>query len=182
MSVPNLEHIVHGVRNSQTWDFSTKDGLCSYQNAVVVALHATDANFGQLVKTEGQNHCTDPAGRYCATDVALYRPTGQVIDFIVSAGYGTPPPGNEVCWHVGPEYEYTADKWFEPIAAGESPTPPGPAPDPLEEQLTRIELLCSNMNEQINLMAGVVNQLYAERWLEGAQVRAGDLLRVERKG
>jgi hypothetical protein len=182
MAVPNLEHIVHGVRNSQTWDFTTKEGLCSYQNAVVCALYAADANFGQLVKTEGQNHCTDPAGRYCATDVALYRPTGQVIDFIASAGYGTPPPSNDVTWGVGPEYEYGSDKWFAPYSAEGPIEPPPTESDDVVAQLTRIELMVSNINDQLNLMAGVVNQLYAERWMEGVQVRAGDLLRIERKG
>jgi hypothetical protein len=187
MSVPNLEHVVHSVRNSRTWDFSTKDGLCQYQNAVVCELYANDPNFGQLTKTEGQNHCTDPAGRYCATDVALYKPTGQVIDFIVSAGYGTPPPGNEVCWHVGPEHEYASDSWFAPVAeGGEIVSPPeygdlSPQLDRIEAMLLEIKLLCNNMNEQIALQGGVINQLYAETEMAGPNVGKGDFLILARR-
>ena len=182
MSVPDLEHIVHQVRTSQAWDFATKEGLCQYQNAVVCALYQTDPNFGQLMKSEGQNHCVDPAGRNCAVDCALYKPTGEAIDFVVSAGYGTPQPGNEVCWHVHPPDPEYLDKWFAPVDASGVTPPPDPDSGSLDEQILHLceemKLYLSNMNEQINLMAGEINNIRAAQNppYAGPMVRSGDAL------
>jgi hypothetical protein len=169
MSVPNLKHVVQQVRDAQAWDFSTKEALCAYSNAVVVALHAADPNFGHLKKSAGQNHCTDAEGRFCAVDVALYKPTGQVIDFIGSAGINQPNP---VTWNVGPEGEYPADKWFAPVASGEPPAPtpiPEPAPvvdlEPLRQRIQLLEARAAGFAEiaaEIVKQIGIVNQQIAD--------------------
>ena len=182
MSVPDLSYVVVQVRNSQDWNnFATEADLCAYCNAVVCELYLVDANFGHLRKDPGQTHCTDPVGNLSARDVTLYKPTGQVVDFIVSAGFG-PGVDNAVCWNPGPEGEYGPDKWFAPVN--------GDGTDPedgigSQTQADRIEALCaqtnlfvSNMNDQLNLMAGVVNELYATQALplEGTLPRVGDPL------
>jgi len=161
MSVPNFQHVVQQVRDAQVWDFSTKAGLCAYGNAVVVALHGVDPNFGHLVKFAGQNHCVDPDGRLCAVDVTLYKATGQIVDFILSAGVGSP---NEVVWGVGPEGEYGPERWFAPVPSG--PTPPGPPPpDPLEPRVVALELELTEILNQI----GILNRQLAD--LDAAVVR-----------
>ncbi len=181
-SMPDLEHVIETVRGSQAWDFSTKAGLCAYHNACVVALHEADPGFGHLVKTEGQNHCTDPGGRYCATDVAMYLHTGQVVDFIESAGYGDPPPPNGVCWQPGPMYEYPGSSWIEPMAGEDTGDGGGGTTPPVDEdihaQLDRIEALCSNMNAQFNLMATEINnsRVAMDRPLTGEMVKQGQQL------
>jgi len=202
-TMPNLQYVVQQVRDSQAWDFTTKDGLCSYCNACVYALYQVDPGFGHLTKSDGQNHCVDPDGRNCATDVALYKPTGQICDFIVSAGFGTPPPPNDVCWFPGEMNEYPASSWFAPVpnaggdTGGGTPTPPdgGGASDDqiaaMQAQLDRIEKYCvdqslflSNINDQINLMAGVVNDLRASQNppYGGTMVRDGRELTLNPKG
>lgn len=202
-TVPDLEYIVHQVRNSQSWDFTTEAGLCAYSNAVVVALYAEDANFGHLRKDPGQTHCTDPAGQLCARDVALFRPTGQIIDFIISGGYGTPPPPNEVAWGVGEYGEYLADidnKWFAPVAGDTSggSTGGGDVSAETQAQLDRIEatlnaqsqkiaqmeLYLSNVNDQQALMGSEINNMRVamDRPLAGTSVRTGDKLTLTPQG
>lgn len=199
MSVPNYQTVVQSVRDSRTWDFTTKEGLCAYTNAVIVALYEVDPQFGCLVKTEGQNHCTDPIGRLCATDVALYKVTGQVVDFIASAGYGTPPPSNDVVWMEGPMYEYPASSWFAPVPGADTGGGGGDtgggdgggATDAelaaITAQLDRLEALAidqklflSNINDQINLMAGAVNAIQAAQnpVLSGTLPRQGQELNL----
>ena len=123
MSVPDLKYVVQQVRDSKPWPFRSKEQLCAYTQACITALHAVDKDFGNLRKIPAQNHCTDGEGRLHATDVALYKPTGQIIDFIGSAGFEPdetlPEPGNDVVWSVGHEGEYPEDKWFAPVG-----TPP----------------------------------------------------------
>src|SRR5688500_8618402 len=110
MSVPNLKSVVQSVRDSQQWPFRSKADLSAYTQACIRALHTADEKFGNLIKSEAQNHCRDSQGRRHATDVALYRPTGQIIDFITSAGFepdpSKPEPENAVTWGVGHEGEY----------------------------------------------------------------------------
>lgn len=135
--IPNLRHIVQGVRDSRAWDFSSREALCAYSNAVVVALYEADPNFGHLLKTAAQNHCVDPHGRRHAVDVALYRVTGQIVDFIASAGVGSP---NAVTWQVGPEGEYSTSQWLLPVA-GTAPTPGTPPPDAPSDLAARFSRL-----------------------------------------
>ena len=143
--VPNLVTVVQQVRASKIWPFRSKEQLCAYTQAVIKALHATDSNFGNLVKSEGQNHCTDSQGRHHATDVALYKSTGQIVDFISSAGFepdlSKPEPGNDVTWGVGPEGEYPESSWFAPEPGGTVPIPPVEPPvDPsLAGRVTDLE-------------------------------------------
>ena len=117
----NLQHIVQHVRDWGSWDFTTKAGLCAYSHAVIVELHSVDPNWGHLVKSEGQNHCVDPLGRNVAVDAALYKATGQIVDFIQGAGERPAGGGNEVAWQVGPEGEYPLSSWLEPVPGGVSP-------------------------------------------------------------
>lgn len=184
MSVPNLKHVVQQVRDSQAWDFSTKEALCAYSNAVVMALHAADPNFGHLKKSAGQNHCTDPEGRFCAVDVALHKATGSVVDFIGSAGINQPNP---VTWNVGPEGEYSTDKWFAPVpnlgtTVPNPGTPDPPLPDPadlvarrlveLQAELSATRLRVTMLESQsktfhelaaeIATQIGIVNQQIAD--------------------
>lgn len=178
MSVPNLQSVVQTVRDSRAWDFTTKTGLCAYSHAVVEALHAADANIGHLVKSEAQNHCTDAQGRRHAVDVALYRPTGQIIDFISSAGFGDPPPANAVTWTVGPEGEYPETSWFAPVPESgttlHNPGMPPPSTD-LTQILTRLTLLESRANlfmdlaSEITKQIGILNQQLAN--LDAAVVK-----------
>jgi hypothetical protein len=125
------QSIVQMVRDRGGWDFRTKAGLCAYSNAVVVALHAANPDYGQLLKSEGQNHCVDPLGRNVAVDATLYRPTGQAFDFIGSAGFGDPPPENKVWWGTeDPVGKYSAAEWLEP-SAGVGGPPPVVTPPPV---------------------------------------------------
>ncbi|MDO8632199.1 MAG: hypothetical protein Q7R41_17080 [Phycisphaerales bacterium] len=172
MSVPNLQSIVFQVRGSQPWPFRSKAQLCAYSHAVIVALHQVDARFGKLKKIQAQNHCVDPSGALGAVDVALFQPTGQIVDFISSAGFepdtNKPEPTNAVTWTVGPEGEYTAADWFAP--GGAIPPvpdpPPGPTPpDPLEPRIVALELLFSEILQQI----GALNRQLAD--LDAAVVR-----------
>lgn len=150
MSVPDLQHIVQAVRDSTAWDFTSKAGLCAYSNAVVNALYAEDSGFGHLTKSEAQNHCTDTLGRRHAVDVALYLNTGQVVDFIQSAGYGVPPPENAVSWNVGPENEYPPSSWFAPDG---SSTPPDPPPDPPDD--SELEPRVEALEAQVQVLVAV---------------------------
>jgi hypothetical protein len=198
-TVPDCEYIVHQVRNSQPWDFTTQEGLCAYGNAVVVALHAEDANFGHLRKDPGQTHCVDPQGSLCARDVALWKPSGQIIDYIVSGGYATPPPPNEVCWIVGEYGEYmepdgSVPKWYAPVAGegGGGSTGGGDVNADVQAQLDRMEamltaqgqtiaqmeLFLSNMNEQLALGMGEINNIRANQNppYAGPQGKPGDTL------
>ena len=138
MSVPNLLHVVEEVY-ARGWDFTTKAGLCAYSDAVVSALHATDQRFGHLTKAEGQTHCVDAQGRRHAVDVAFFKDTGQVIDFIISAGFGTPPPPNTPSWHEGPDGEYPPEQWFAPGGTVPPPDPEPPPDDELEARVTALE-------------------------------------------
>lgn len=114
--------LVRAVRNSRAWDFRTREELARYNNAVVVALHAADPNWGHLSKSEAQNHSVDPLGRRHAVDAALYKANGQIVDFIGSAGFDPDnPPPNPVAWSVGPEGEYGQDRWFSPVPFDEEP-------------------------------------------------------------
>lgn len=153
MSIPNLKHIVQSVRDSHAWDFSIREGLCAYSNAVVVALHEADPDFGHLLKSSGQNHCLEPGGRRRAVDAALYKPTGQAVDFIGNAGVGS---ANTVTWGTGdPEGKYGPDKWFAPMASGEPV--PVPIPDLPPEDLT-----LENLQRQVDGLIGLL-QVTGER-------------------
>src|SRR5688572_20480619 len=101
MSVPNLEHLVQAVRARYPEHFPDRHMLCVYGHEVLVALHRADARFGCLKKSEGQNHCMEPNFTRRAVDVALFKPTGQIVDFIQSAGFGDGTT-NAVAWGVGP--------------------------------------------------------------------------------
>ena len=75
---------------------------------------------------------------------------------------------NAVTWTVGPEGEYTAADWFAP--GGTTPPvpdpPPGPMPpDPLEPRVVALELLLSEVLQQI----GALNRQLAD--LDAAVVR-----------
>ena len=127
----NLQHVVQDVRDRGGWDFTTQAGLCAYSRAVITALHLVDPEWGFLTKTEGQNHCDLAPGVFVAVDAALYRATGEIVDFIGSAGYGTPPPENAVAWSVGPLGEYGPARWLAPDPRPASPPGPGPDPSPV---------------------------------------------------
>lgn len=153
MAVPNLEHVVQAVRDSKHWPFDTKEQLCAYTQACIKALHAVDPNFGNLEKAPAQNHCADSHGRLHATDVSLYKPTGQVVDFISSSGFGFPPDTpyddqNAVAWHEGPEGEYPESKWFAPVG-GSTPT------DPTDPDL---EARVASLEEEVRNLKIVVHQ------------------------
>jgi len=165
MSVPYLKSIVLQVRESQPWPFRSKEQLCAYSHAVIVALHQADARFGKLKKIPAQNHCVDPSGQPGAVDVALFRETGQIVDFISSAGFepdtNNPEPTNAVTWTVGPEGEYTAADWFAPGEA--EPMPPGPTPpDPLEPRVVALELELTEILNQIGILNRQLAGLDAE--------------------
>lgn len=154
MAVPNLRHIVEQVRSSRPWPFRSKEQLCAYTNACVVALHNADPNFGHLVKTAAQNHCVDSLNRRHATDVALYRPTGQIVDFITSAGFepdpNKPEPPNSISWNVGPEGEYPTSSWFAPADSGTTPPPPPPPPN------GDLEAKVAALQAEVNTLKAVV--------------------------
>lgn len=159
MAVPDLKHVVQQVRNAGPngnggpWPFRSKAQLCAYTQACIRALHAVDPNFGNLRKIPAQNHCEDAQGNLHATDVALYKTTGQIIDFIASAGFepdpSLPEPGNGVTWGVGPEGEYGPEKWFAPGDAetnpGPGPVDPTPVPNPLEPRVLALEQDLQNL-------------------------------------
>lgn len=155
MAVPNLQHVVQAVRDSQPWDFSTKEGLCAYGNAVVVALHAADPAFGHLLKDPGQTHCVDPDGRLCAVDVALHKPTGTVVDFILSAGVGSE---NKVVWGPGPAGEYGPDRWFAPIPNSGTPVPDPGTPQPADGLELRVKLLETRMAIAIEMASAALKE------------------------
>lgn len=152
MSVPNISSVVRQVRLSFPERFDSKDQLCAYAHAVVVALNQVDGNFGHLRKVEAQNHCVDPLGRIVGVDVALYKPSGQIIDFISSAGFGPDAPNNPT-WNVGPEGEYTAADWIEPVDDGAEPGPgpvdPPPNTSDLKARVAVLEAKCRIYETQI---------------------------------
>jgi hypothetical protein len=168
MSVPNLFHLVESIRASWTRPFHTQEDLCAYSNTVVVALHQADPDFGHLQKSAGASHCTDPQGRFCAKDVAFYRPTGQVVDFIQSAGYGFPPDvpyedQNKAVWGEGPENEYGPGDWFAPVASGDTPPPDPPPSTDLEARVTALEqqvrLIEAQLLAQVNGLQSQITEL-----------------------
>lgn len=150
--IPDLQHVVQQVRDSKTWPFRSKEQLCAYTQACIKALHAADANFGNLVKSEGQNHCKDSQDRRHAVDVTLWKPTGQIVDFIASADFqpdpDLPEPENNVAWTVGPEGEYPESSWFAPEAGGVPPVDPpvDPVPNPLEARVAVLEAQIASAN------------------------------------
>jgi len=161
--LPDLKHVIQQVRDSKQWPFRSKEQLCAYTQACIRALHVVDANFGNLKKAETQNHCKDSLDRLHATDIALYKSTGQIVDFISSAGFepdlSKPEPENDVIWGVGPEGEYPETSWFAPLAGTppvdppvEPPVePPTPSLEPrvaaLEAQLVEILKQLGSINE-----------------------------------
>ena len=152
MAIPDLKHVVQRVRDSKTWPFRSKADLCAYTHACIVALHEADPNFGNLEKAPAQNHCVDASGRRHATDVALYKTTGQIVDFISSAGFepdpSLPEPENAVSWHEGPENEYPQSMWYAPVGSVPGPVdpPPGPVPNPLEVRVATLEAQIASAN------------------------------------
>ena len=155
MSVPNLQAVVQAVRASQPWPFRSKAQLCAYSHAVIVALHAANPSFGKLKKIPAQNHCVDPSGEFGAVDVALFLPTGQVVDFISSAGFEPdltlPEPPNAVTWGIGPEGEYGPDDWFAP--GGAQPDPPPVPPSDLEARVAELERLIARKADIVRVEA-----------------------------
>mgnify|MGYP001562636776 CR=1 FL=1 len=153
MAVPNLKHVVEQVRASQPWPFRSKEQLCAYSHACIVALFNTDSNFGKLKKVPAQNHCVDPSGKLGAVDVALYKPTGQIVDFIASAGFEPDPtkpePPNTVTWNEGPVGEYGPDSWFAPTG-GTTPPPTEPPNTELEARVTQLEFEVHSLQSQMN--------------------------------
>lgn len=120
MAVPDMKHVVERVRDSRAWDFTTREEFWAYANACALAIHKKDPDFGELIKTQGQNHRIDPLGRRVAVDCVLYRPTGQAWDFIGSAGYGIDPETgkiheNPVSWGTNdPVGFYPPESWRVP--------------------------------------------------------------------
>lgn len=156
MAIPNLAHIVHQVRASQNWPFRSKEQLCAYSHACIVAFYNTDPDFGKLRKISAQNHCVDSSGLLGAVDVALYKSTGQIVDFISSAGFEPdltkPEPPNLVTWRVGPENEYGPNDWFAP-----GNVVPNPPSNELEQ---RISMLERQMNVLLNVhVSGLQSQI-----------------------
>lgn len=180
--VPDLKHIIAAVRNSKPWPFRSAADLCRYANACVVALHEEDPNFGHLEKSAGQSHCTDPLGRLTSRDVALYKSTGQIVDFILSAGFepdpSMPEPANAVAWGVGPEGEYGPEKWLMPVAEGSTgPVDPEPEPEPephpepppppapnLEPRVTALEALLEELVHQQGMTNEAIARLDRRRY------------------
>lgn len=147
--IPNMLSLVQAIYDLGGWDFTTKDGLCAYAHTVRVALHRENSNFGALRKVPAQNHCTDPVGNVVGVDVTLWLPTGETIDFIVSAGFATPPPTNTPCWNVNAEDHYSPDLWIAPDGTV-PPLPPGPVdPPPLPAdvlaRLVALESRCASL-------------------------------------
>lgn len=162
MSVPNFKHVIQQVKDSKPWDFTTAAGLCAYTQACIRALHAANPRFGNLVKSQAQNHCVDGLGRRHARDVALYKETGQIVDFIEKSDPSTNPDDHGVIWLVGPENEYPESSWFAPegVTPGpvdppvdppaDPPVPPVPSPNPLEPRLLLVENKLSALEARID--------------------------------
>lgn len=151
MGMPDLTTVIQAVRDSRHWPFRSQEDLCAYSHACIVACSQVDANFGHLSKSGGQNHCDTPDGKFGAVDAVMYRPLGQVADFIVSAGFepdmSKPEPTNAVSWGVGPEGEYPIDRWFAatPGDGTPIPIPPTPIPPDDSELGNRVALLESKV-------------------------------------
>jgi hypothetical protein len=177
VSVPTLIHVVQDIRARYPDHFPDQAMLCRYCDEVVGALHAVDARFGHLRKQPWQSHCQDAAGRLHARDVALFEPSGQIVDFILDAGWG-PDTKNAVVWGVGPEGEYGADDWFAP---GESSIPP-PVPPPsdpiahLQGQIYGLVDLLHVQGEHVQLLEARLEAVNA------AMVQRTDDLRLGRAG
>jgi hypothetical protein len=143
MSVPNLKSVVQLVRDSQQWDFTTKEGLCRYSHAVVLALHRADPNFLHLKKRKPKNGCyKEGSNEGHAIDAALYVPTGQAVDFIGSAGVNQPNP---VSWTLHGDGEYTSADGYAPVDEEPGPVDPVPTPDPLEPRVAALEAVVNNL-------------------------------------
>lgn len=159
--VPNLKHVIQAVRDSRAWDFSTADGFWAYGSACVLALHRANADFGELSKSSAQNHRIDPLGRYVAVDAALYKPTGQAVDFIGDSGVGRPNP---VAWSVNdPVGKYGPEKWLAPASSPASPpVPPSDSPpgtDPSAALVRIVTQLEADIEGLLALHAEVERQI-----------------------
>jgi hypothetical protein len=126
MSLPNDFAIVQAVFNSRDWQIHTHAGLRDFTEAVVVALHAHDPNWGHLRKYGGQ---TNIEGR--AEDSALYRvPEAngkrRSVDFVLDANASTARPG----WGPDTQARYAEADWYAPSGATSTPTKPTPTPPP----------------------------------------------------
>jgi hypothetical protein len=92
----------------------------------------------------------------------LYKPTGQIVDFISSAGFepdpSQPEPGNAVTWGVGPEGEYPESSWFAPESGGTVPIPPVEPPvDPtLAAKVAALEAQVAGLAAQLDTKADKV--------------------------
>ena len=171
--MPNLSHVVQAVRDAHMWDFSTQAGLCAYSRTVILALNARDANFGHLVKREDQPHCVDPVGQHVAVDAVLYRATGQIADFIESAGprprrlengdENPDYPGNAVAWSVGAEGEYPPSSWIAPVSGitPEEPDTDEPADEDTHEDAMQLAALTA-MYREIHVQLGAINRQAAD--------------------
>ena len=194
---PDLQHVIQYVRDSQAWDFTTKDGLCAYHNACVYALSTNDPEFGHLVKNEGQNHCTDPAGRLSRNRRrAVPSDWGRSLTSSRVQATESRRPVTTSSGCLGrlaniPRRPGSRRSRTPTTAAAAGRPRPRPAaatvPPEVQAQLDRIEAYCldqklflSNINDQINLMATVVNDLRADQnpQYSGTLPRQGNTLQL----
>lgn len=122
MSIPNHYDIVHRLYLSREWTLTTPAGACAFTDAAVRALHAADPNWGHLRKTYPQNGCYASGSLTGhAIDAAMWLPTGQTVDFIVSAGG---PDARGIGWTVHEGDAYPPERWYAPQPAAAQPEPP----------------------------------------------------------
>lgn len=141
-------------------NLSTEDAQHKFVDDVVCALNRVDPNWGHLRKNPGQ---TQVHGH--AEDAALYRPLGQVVDFIG----GARTPNARPTWNVDIP-RYRESDWLPPHnCSGEVVPPPGPTPQPplptpvvdlapIMERLDRLDRALSELSQQLSSVGTTVRQ------------------------
>ncbi len=139
VNVPNRFDIVQAVWNRGGWNLATKEGCGQFTEAVAVALHEVDAEFGHLKKHGAQNQFNGHA-----VDSVLHKSAGWSVDIIVNSESDNAKAG----WGLDEIPRYSADDWYTP----EGVTPPDIPPvvdDGLAARVKSLEAECGRVLSEL---------------------------------
>jgi hypothetical protein len=148
MPPPNHLSVVQAVdaQFPQLLQANSRDTCREFLWRAMTALHAADAKWGFLSKSEGENHTVIPGVGRVSVDAIAYQGWDGVVDIMQSAGDG--PGTGGVGWSV--DDKKPDNVWVQPIpfvddgnGGGEhiEPPPPPPPPPPPSDILAAIEAL-----------------------------------------
>lgn len=144
MSIPNRFDIVKAIDAAHPTliQRNTRESVTEFLWRVVWALAQTDANFGFLSKSAGENHTDIPGAGMVALDALCYKGEHNSVDIAHSAGDG--PGTGGIAW-AEDEERRPSNLWVQAVPfPGQGPTPiPEPEPEPpssdLEERVAALE-------------------------------------------